>query len=267
MRHTPVVLCLIGLLAPCLQAQAPASRPAASQSVLVLPFVSPPGQQFDWIGKGIQQNLIAELSPDLRGTIVSPAGAQPTEDTTAALKAARDAKAAAVVFGSAQVIGKQIRLTGQVLDVAGGKSLGTLKATGALDDLFRLQDLLAAQAVQALPRQLLNLRGMAAAQQSARPQIYQLPGDQPAPFPNYTQTGSAYPSSIYDYEAPAPPYSPYSYSYPYRFYFPYYHYFSYGSGVHADGLFPFPLGSFRNFDEHRRSEPRPHLRADREERR
>ena len=147
-----ILLGLIGLLAGFLHAQLPATRPAESQSILVLPFVSPPGQQFNWIGKGIQQNLIAEISPDLRGSIASPAGIQPTEDPAAALKAARDAKAAAVIFGSAQVIGKQIRLTGQVLDVPSGKSLGTLKATGALDDLFRLQDLLAGQAVRALPR-------------------------------------------------------------------------------------------------------------------
>ena len=102
--------------------------------------------------------------------------------------------------------------------------------------------------------------------------MFELPGDQPSPFPNYGQMGGGYssggyPPPVYGYEAPGPPYSPYSYSYPYRFYYPYSHYFSYGSDFRADGLFPFQLGFFRNFDEHRRSEPRPHPRADRDEKR
>ena len=74
MRHTIATVFIVALIASSACGQSPATRQVESQSILILPFVSPPGQQFDWIGKGVQQNLIAELSPDLRGSIVSPAG-------------------------------------------------------------------------------------------------------------------------------------------------------------------------------------------------
>jgi TolB-like protein len=217
----------------------PATQPAGG--VLVLPFVPPSGKDLGWIGKGIQQNVVAELSPNLKGGAIARPEAQPTDDTDAAIRAARDAHAAVVIFGSTQLIGNEIRVTGAVLDTGTAKTLGTLKATGPLETLFRLEDDLANQALQSLPRTALNLRGLAFARQRARPQIIQLPGDTAAPSPSYgTLYGYSplYPPQPYaTIEPPAPPYSPYSFSYPYRFYYPYYHLFSYG-----DECFPFAFG-------------------------
>src|SRR5215469_14125509 len=161
MRHLPwsivfLVLAQGGLVG----AAPPTTQPAGT--ILVLPFVSPTPANFDWVGKGIQQNLIAELSPNLLGEAVSPANLPATDDAATALQVARENHAAVVVFGGTQLLDKQIRITGQVLDVASAKLLGTLKATGSLDDLFRLEDTLAGQALRALPKTMLNLRGLAA---------------------------------------------------------------------------------------------------------
>jgi TolB-like protein len=250
MRHLPlVVVIVLGSIQLRAAEAVPATQPAGT--ILVLPFVSPPGQSFDWIAKGVQQNLIAELSPDVRGAIVSPISAPATEDPAAARKAATDDHVSVVIFGSTQLLDRQIRLTGQVLDVASGNVLGTLKATGQLDELFRLEDTLAGQALRALPKTMLNLRGLAA-QKGYGPQIIQLPPDTPASAPvygNYSYAPVYVPQPYATLEPPAPPYSPYSYSYPYRFYYPYYHLFSYGN----EGFFPFGFG-FGRFDGHWRGE-------------
>ncbi len=68
-----------------------------------------------------------------------PAGAL---DAEAALKAAHEADATIVIFGHSQTNGNQIRLTGEVLDVASGKPLGGLRATGTSEELFHMQDIL-----------------------------------------------------------------------------------------------------------------------------
>ncbi|HSZ58206.1 MAG TPA: hypothetical protein VK797_21255 [Tepidisphaeraceae bacterium] len=255
MRHLPWLVVLVLLVSrTSVHAAPPATRP--SSTVLVLPFVPPAGANLDWAGKGIQQNLIAELSPNLRGEAVSPANLPATDDAATALKAGRENHAPVVIFGGTQLLGKQIRATGQVLDVNNAKLLGTLKATGSLDDLFRLEDRLAGQALQSLPRTMLNLRGLAAAQ-GGRRQIIELPSDAPAPAPTY---GNSYaysppytPQPYATLEPPAPPYSPYGFSYPYPFYYPYYNLLTFGGGFRGDGFFPFASGF--GFEGHGHSAP------------
>ncbi len=53
--------------------------------------------------------------------------------------------AARVIVGTCQIIDDQIRVTGSVLDVASGKTLGGLHSTGNLRNLFNLEDALASQ--------------------------------------------------------------------------------------------------------------------------
>jgi hypothetical protein len=146
--------------------------------------------------------------------------------------AAREHDAAAVVFGQAQLMGKEIRLTGQVVDAATGKSFGSLKATGPVEDLFRLEDTLTRQAVEALPDTLLNLRGISLAREANPPRMIYLPGDaQTATFSTGPIDGPSYPSTASPFLPPAPggtpPYSPNAGSYPYRFSYPYTHLFTY----------------------------------------
>jgi len=232
MRHVICIWCVAAIVGFSATLQAsPTTRPNAAEPpmVLLLPFVPPADGTSQWIGKSVQQDLAAALAPNLRGRAIAPTTAPAAADESSALATAPELNAAVVVFGQAQLMGKQIRLTGQVVDVATGKSLGNMKATGPIDDLFRLEDTLAQQTLDAMPQSVLNLGGIAQARQANPPRIIYLPGDtQTTPLSNGPIDGGAYPASSFSYLLPPapgspPPYSPYAGSYPYRFYYPYAH--------------------------------------------
>lgn len=208
---------------------APASEP---RPLLILPFGAPSDGQFKDSGRGIQQDLGNAIAPVLRGRMLAPPAASPAADAAEALAAARKAQASAVIFGLAQVNGEQIRISGQVLEVASGKSLGSLKQTGPIASLFQLEDGLLPQVLHALPQSLLNLRGLLSSEPRQATRIINLPGDAPtSDWPSGPIDGG-YAGPIAPYVLPPapggpPPYSPLAGSYPYRFTAPYAHLFSY----------------------------------------
>jgi TolB-like protein len=110
------------------------------------------------VGKAVQQDLLTDLTQGTSVRVYAPASATPAADSDEALKAGRDAGASVVIYGQAQNTGREVRLSGQVLDVATAKSIGALKATGPSDDLFHLEDALAGQVFIALPHELLTGR-------------------------------------------------------------------------------------------------------------
>jgi TolB-like protein len=229
---------------------------APANTILVLPFTSQSSDANNWIGKAVQQDLLADLTQATHSASLAPANAPASEDQAAALKTGRDFNATYVVFGQSQSIGKEVRLTGQVLDVAAGKPLGALKATGASDELFHLEDAVAGQVLVMLPRMLLtdaairSLQAPVGAQQGATAAAPAAPApvDNSAsysPPPDY----SNYPPSQtnnYSYYVPTPAYSydygtpVYDYGYP-GYYYGGYPYYGFGIGF---GFF----GS--NFDHH-----------------
>src|SRR3954468_6883354 len=88
---------------------------AAPAKVLLLPFDSAGPAEKQWVAKALQQNLLAELS---RVNSVEPVVCtQVANNLDAALKAAADAKADYVIFGSYQAVDADLRMTGQVVDV------------------------------------------------------------------------------------------------------------------------------------------------------
>src|SRR5438046_1422336 len=100
---------------------------AAPAKVLLLPFDSAGPAEKQWVAKALQQNLLAELS---RVNSVEPVlGAQVAADLDAALKAAGDAKADYVIFGSYQAVEADLRMTGQVVDVNKKQAVAGLKST------------------------------------------------------------------------------------------------------------------------------------------
>jgi len=126
-----------------------AALAAEAPKVLVVPFDGAGPADKAWIAKALQQNLVAELS---RVNSVEPVTADKVAtDKPAALKAARDAGAQFVVFGAYQVVDADLRITGQVVEVAKGRTVAGLKATGAQRDLFGLEDAIATQVKRALP--------------------------------------------------------------------------------------------------------------------
>jgi hypothetical protein len=108
-----------------------------------------------------------------------------------------------VVFGSYQTLENELRLTGSILDVKSGKIIGGLKATGAVRDLFGLQDQMAEQ----MKRQLMNLYSPPATKPAVAnaPPPTAPPTPLATPIPNSTsfegsslQRSLRYRGSIYD---------------------------------------------------------------------
>lgn len=255
MRHTLIGFVVVALFAPSVHAQpGPATQPVrerpaerSPKPLLILPFAGPSDPKYENAGQAIQRVLANSLAADLRGRAVAPASAHPAPDAGAALAAAKEKDAAAVVFGQMQVNDEQVQLTGQVLDAASGKSLGSLHQSGPLSELFQLEDALTPQVVAALPEALLNLHGLLGTRQPSRPQIIYLPADEPSQLSSQGPMPGGYAGPVAPYTLPpppggTPPYSPYAGSYPYRFVAPYAHLFSYD--FDPDPFLPIYGGNF-----------------------
>ncbi len=141
----------------------PATQPAplAVPVVLVMPF-APIGDatRLGWVGQAVQQNMMTELARVRSLKVVAgkmEAGA--ANDADAVKKIAREAGAVFVIFGNFQLVEPDLRITGEMIDVGTGQSIAGLKATGALRDLFDMEDTLAGQV----------RRTLVAAQQAANP--------------------------------------------------------------------------------------------------
>lgn len=275
MRHTlwtifVAALAAVGFFAPNL-ARADATQPAAGP-ILVLPFATPSGANDAWIGKAVQQDLLTDLTQGTVARVLAPASAPPAADQDAALAAARQAGAAIVVYGQAQTTGKEVRLSGQVLDANDGKALAAIKATGPTDELFHLEDALAGQVFMGLPHNLLTaqtqqaMQNMAArqAQQGANPQ--QQPQQQwpngpyanPELNPGNIYGGASQPTTGEPQYVSSPPvydggttYNYYTYTTPdYGSYFPAYGYGypGWGYAYPSFGWWPFWGSTFFVFD-------------------
>jgi TolB-like protein len=132
---------LLPLCAALLLALMPVWTAAADRRIIVLPLESVSPDAAPWIGQAVQKDLLAELS-NLPG-VAAAAGNQSVQSPDAALAAGRQHQADLVLFGSYQMIGRQIRLNAQLLDTQSGQALGAAQATGTLRDLFALEDHLA----------------------------------------------------------------------------------------------------------------------------
>ena len=144
-----IVASLSGLLmAPAAQA-VPTTMPADQGKVLVLPFSALNKSEYEqWLGRSVQQSLLADLTAVAPGQAVSADAQAP--DEAGALEAGRKAGAAYVVYGTFATSNHELRLTGQLVDVSTGKSIAGLKATGPAEDVFRLEDQIARQVRQRL---------------------------------------------------------------------------------------------------------------------
>lgn len=131
----------------------PTTQPAAVQpapvcDVYLTPFTAIGNDKtLDWVGKAVQQNLLT----DLARAKLHPLGAEKAiENGADAQAAARAAGAKYLIAGSYQVADQQVRFNGQVIDAATGNVLGGISTTGAIRDLFTMEDALSTQAVQQL---------------------------------------------------------------------------------------------------------------------
>jgi TolB-like protein len=128
-------------------AHADAARPALTVAVTPFDVQGSPGN--DWLGRAIQEGLATGLqkSSGFSGVIV-PGIAPP--DAGGAVTAAKPANSDFVAFGSVQIVDGQIRILGQIISLATGKSIGTLRCDASEEQLFDAEDRLAAQAQRIL---------------------------------------------------------------------------------------------------------------------
>ena len=237
----------------------PAKSPAATEQtvpadnmprVLVLPFEElSDAPKREWVGKAIQQSLVAELTRGGLVSVVTPAAdSKPVKDAAGAAQAARDVRAPLVITGTYQLIDQDLRVTGQMLEAINGEPVAGMKATGNLRDLFGIEDILGAQVKRDL--QAILQPGVPATQPSPQPLVQQgrTPGDpfdqrgpvkSPPPLgaydgselqrsldngwspPSQAAAQSGYDRYRYTYPYPYPPYSYYDYcGYDYGGYWP-----------------------------------------------
>ena len=116
---------------------------------MIIPFSVlnvPESQQ--WIGKGVQENLIADLGRSGAYSPLAFQGQVVVEDNAAAVRLAKNANTALVIRGAAQMVGDQVRITAQVIDANSGETIRTASVTGPTGDMLKLEDQLSAQLVR-----------------------------------------------------------------------------------------------------------------------
>ena len=159
-----VVSFAVTLLASCLVTPTANAQRAADlapdtmgESVAVLPFRNITGaSRDDWIAAGIAETLTTDLQGAAGVDVISRALVEDVMRTTgfaadgpatdgAVLEVGRRVGARWVVSGGYQRRGDQLRITGRLVDVATRSVVRSAKVDGVIDDLFMLQDRLAAE--------------------------------------------------------------------------------------------------------------------------
>ena len=150
LRHAALAVALLCLIAPPTYAQV-----ESTPSLAVLPFVNlGEAPDDEWIGAGIVESVSAALLP--APSIVPVTGARlfasvhvlpsgPRGDSDAGLIAAgRSAGVRRVLGGTYQRVGDRLRITARMLDVTTGAVVARTAVDGLAEELFDLQDRLAA---------------------------------------------------------------------------------------------------------------------------
>jgi len=171
------------------RAQATEPKDADATTIVILRFETP-GDNGDWIGRAAQEDLATELTRDTSARVKAPFDSKAVSDLDSAIKRGQDAHATHIVFGQAQSMDGTVRLSGQVVDVATKKPLGTLKITGPRLSLFDLEDALARQVCAVLPQQVLKPEIVRALQENPPSPAIRLDDLEPTPiriFPPYAE--------------------------------------------------------------------------------
>jgi len=210
--------------------EAAPAQPAQPAKIVVLPFELVGGKPGDtWLARSIQQSVLTDLLTASRSQVVTSVA--PAADIAGAADLGHKLGARYVVFGQVHVNENALRVTGQIVSTGTDSVVGTLKATGTMNDLFTLEDVLGNETRGAVGR-LEGTQTASAVPPQQPPAIQQV-----VPYPQ--DTGAPYPG-VYD----TSPVAPYDSGYPYDYYpdtyYPYYPYFyggvGFGRGFHGRGI-------------------------------
>jgi TolB-like protein/tetratricopeptide (TPR) repeat protein/predicted Ser/Thr protein kinase len=131
-----------------LSASARASPPSRAVAVLGFSNITKNGED-DWIGTGIAETVTADLQGVEGIAVISRArvheslrglGATEADDLGLAVRVGRAVGARWVLTGGFQRAGESVRVTAQLLEVATGAVVRTVKLDGTLGAIFELQD-------------------------------------------------------------------------------------------------------------------------------
>ena len=174
------------------QATPPAGNASAgaddtvSGSVAVIPFTNiSRNEADDWIGDGIAETVMADLESlgDLtviaqeRVRAVAGRRGEAGLDDATVIALGRELSVRWVVTGGYQRVGSQLRITARLVDTTSGLVARTVKADGTLDEIFDLQDRIAAELTTDVKPSAVARRGSRAA---GRPDIASTSGEGPA---------------------------------------------------------------------------------------
>ena len=143
--------------------------------LVVLPFrMLRPDPDIDFLSLGLADAVTASLSSFEAVLVRSSASAARYQDAVPDLtKIASEAGVDAVLYGTLMRAGEQVRVTSQLVQAPSGALLCTHTAQVKLQDLFQLQDDLAAQIVQSLALPLGRRKGSGRPEASAKPKAYE----------------------------------------------------------------------------------------------
>ena len=137
-----IILAICGIVSfATVEARADWGTTRPSMKVAIVPFSVHGDAGHDWLGQAMQEGLATGLH---RASGVIVAGVAPA-DAAGAMSMTKYTGADAVIFGSIQLVGGQIRVTGQIISTETGESLGALRSDGSLTGLFDIEDVLAAR--------------------------------------------------------------------------------------------------------------------------
>ena len=155
-------------LRPLLGTDGPSAAPAALKpldgpSIAVLPFANLGGDQ-EFIADGLTEDIITALAR-LRWLFVIARNSTFVYKGKAVdvRQVARDLGVRYVLEGSVRTAGKQIRITGQLIDAETGKHIWAEKYDRDLNDIFAVQDDIAERVVAAVEPHLYAEEGYRAA--------------------------------------------------------------------------------------------------------
>lgn len=149
MARIIVAMCIAALAGLAATARADSSTTRPSLTVAVVPFDVQGEPGHEWLGRAMQEGLATGLQRTSGVSAVIVAGIAPA-DSAGAMAMAKSAGANAVVFGGVQVVDGRIRVSGQIISMSTGKSLGVLHSDGTERDLFNIEDVLADRAQRIL---------------------------------------------------------------------------------------------------------------------
>lgn len=151
-----VVMAIVAAASLGAAGAAPGAIPYAERSGLVLVFPFMPIDAWigegsgtaAWRGKSVQQTVLADLAAAGRRGLSVIGDDAPMQNIAAAVAGGRKVGARYVILGTFVSDPPDLRLTGYIVDVETGLSVGGLKATGSARDAFRLEDAVAGQAMR-----------------------------------------------------------------------------------------------------------------------